>query len=161
MRSALLISLLFSCVVSANLPFHDENISNVPYECTKTNDEICDTVDTPDVIRMITSYLSFDDKQRSRLINRTWYTSTEYTPNDITRILKNASMKGQIEVVKRLLADERVDPSANNNRAIKGASENGHSEVVKRLLADERVNPSANDNWAIKRASANGHSEVV
>src|SRR5215217_9211678 len=130
MRSALLISLLFSCVVSANLPFHDENISNVPYECTKTNNEIFDTVDTPDVIRMITSYLSFDDKRLSRIINRTWYTSTQYTPSDIARILKNASMNGHSEVVKRFLADEHVDPSANDNSAIQRASENGHFEIV-------------------------------
>src|SRR5215217_300964 len=139
MRSAFLISLLFSCVVSVNLPFHDDNISNVPYECTKTNAETSNAIDTPDVIRMITSYLSFDDKKQSRRISRIWYTSTEYTPNDIARILKNASTTGHSEVVKMLLADERVDPSANNNSAIQGASMKGHLEIVELLLADERV----------------------
>ena len=51
-----------------------------------------------------------------------------------------------IEVVKLLLTDKRVNPSANNNFAIRWASRNGHTKVVKLLLADERVDPSANDN---------------
>jgi hypothetical protein len=45
--------------------------------------------------------------------------------------------------VKLLLADERVDPSANDNYAIRFAAKNGHKEVVKILLADERIDPSA------------------
>ena len=43
-----------------------------------------------------------------------------------------------LKVVKLLLADESVDPSAVNNVAIGDASEDGYSEVVKLLLADER-----------------------
>ena len=44
-----------------------------------------------------------------------------------------ASEKGHMEVVKLLLADPRVDPSARNNWAIQLASENGHLEIVKLL----------------------------
>src|SRR5215217_2851648 len=117
MRSELLISLLFSCAFAVNLPFHDEKISNVLYKYTKTNAETSNAINTPDVIRMITSYLSFNDKQQSRRISRMWYTFTEYTPNDITRVLKNASENGHSKVVKRLLVDERVDPSTNDNLA--------------------------------------------
>jgi Ankyrin repeats (3 copies) len=46
-----------------------------------------------------------------------------------------ASYNGYSEVVKILLMDERVDPSADDNEAIKWASANGHLEVVK-LLRD-------------------------
>ena len=141
MKSEFLISLLlFSCAFALNLPFRDENISKVLYSYTKTNGGKCNAIDTPDIIRMVTSYLSLNDKKQSRLVNRMWYTFTEYTLDDITRILKNASENGHLKVVKMVLADGRVDPSSNNNWAVKGASENGHSEIVELLLADERVN---------------------
>ena len=40
-----------------------------------------------------------------------------------------------------ILADPRVDPSADNNFAIRIASEKGHMDVVKVLLADPRLSP--------------------
>lgn len=64
-------------------------------------------------------------------------------------------------MVKILLADERVNPSAEEVFAIKAAAGKGHVEVVKLLLTDERVNPSAEDDAAFKKACANGHVEVV
>ena len=42
-----------------------------------------------------------------------------------------------IDVVTRLLNDERVDPSAEDNSASREASRNGHIEVVK--LGQEHV----------------------
>ncbi len=68
---------------------------------------------------------------------------------------------GRTEVVKLLLADPRVDPSAKDNEAIQLASEYGYAESVKLLLADPRSDPSAKDNEAIKLASKKGHIEVV
>ena len=69
------------------------------------------------------------------------------------------------KAVQLLLADPRVNPSANDNLAIWRASENGHAEVVRLLLADPRVDPSAINYFmninAITRASYNGHVEVV
>ena len=44
-----------------------------------------------------------------------------------------------VEAVRLLLNDPRVDPSADDNYAIRCASENGHVEVVKLLLNDPRV----------------------
>src|SRR3990172_1422870 len=52
---------------------------------------------------------------------------------------------GSVEVVGLLLADQRVDPSANDNAAIQWASKNGHAEVVRFLLTDPGVDPSAID----------------
>lgn len=72
-----------------------------------------------------------------------------------------ASRHGYLEVVKLLLADKRVDPSSQMNRAIREASSNGHSEVVKLLLTDPRVDPAFKNNEAVRRAFENGHSEVV
>jgi len=75
--------------------------------------------------------------------------------------IKWASENGHHKVVKILLQDKRVDPSADDNCAIKWASDNGHHKVVKLLLQDKRVDPSAGDNYAIRFASENGHHEVV
>ncbi len=63
--------------------------------------------------------------------------------------------------VELMLADERVDPSANYNLAIRWASSYGHHESVSLLLADSGVDPSACDNYAIRLASYNGHHECV
>ena len=81
-----------------------------------------------------------------------------FNDNDAIRM---ASANGHPEVVKLLLADNRVDPAANNNNAIKMASLRGHPEVVKLLLANNRVDPGADTNYVIKFASENGRTEVV
>ena len=70
-------------------------------------------------------------------------------------------MNGHSEIVKLLLANDKVDPSAKNNWAIKSASQNGHLEIVKLLLANDKVDPSADNNYAIRFASKNGHYEIV
>ena len=50
-----------------------------------------------------------------------------------TKDLKVYAEKGDSEVVELLLADPRVDPSADNNYAIRWASRKGHDKVVKLL----------------------------
>jgi hypothetical protein len=45
-----------------------------------------------------------------------------------------ASSKGHLDVINRLLQDERVDPSAKDNEAIRNASSQGHLDAVNRLL---------------------------
>jgi len=75
--------------------------------------------------------------------------------------IRLASKNGQVEVVKELLKDSRVNPAATNNYAIQLASEYGHADVVKLLLADKRVNPAVYENYAIQLASEYGHADVV
>jgi hypothetical protein len=75
--------------------------------------------------------------------------------------IKSASKHGHVEVVKLLLGDPRVDPSADDNYAIRFASGKGHVDVVKLLLSDPRVIPSAFDSFVIRWASGNGHVDVV
>lgn len=72
-----------------------------------------------------------------------------------------ACKNGNLEVVRLLLNDPRVGPSAKDNYAIRLASYNGHLEVVRLLLSDSRVDPSARENFAIRWASERGHLEVV
>jgi hypothetical protein len=46
---------------------------------------------------------------------------------------------GHLEVVNRLLQDERVDPSARDSYPIRAAHEKGHLDVISRLLEDSRL----------------------
>jgi len=73
----------------------------------------------------------------------------------------DAVKNNDVNQVKVLLNDERVDPSADDNYAIRYAAENGRSEVVRLLLQDGRVDPSADDNYAIRNAARNSNTEVV
>jgi hypothetical protein len=80
---------------------------------------------------------------------------------DLNEALSLAAWIGFTDVVKCLLADSRVDPSAWNNRALIYAARNGHTEIVKLLLSDSRVEPSAEDNEAFRVAAWSGHVEIV
>ena len=64
-------------------------------------------------------------------------------------------------VVKLLLADPRVDPSINVNHLLHHASKEGQAEVVQLLLADPRVDPTAGDNQALKVARFYNRKEVI
>lgn len=50
-----------------------------------------------------------------------------------------ASLNGHLDVVKELMKDDNVDPSADDNFSIKNAYENGYFDVVDELLKDDRV----------------------
>ncbi len=68
---------------------------------------------------------------------------------DGNKALVSAAISGNMEIVDLLIADSRVDPSANNNEAFIKASLFGRLEIVKILLKDPRVDPSANNNKAL------------
>lgn len=76
-------------------------------------------------------------------------------------LIIGASAKGCSQTMRVLLADPRIDPSADANCAIRFAVENGRTETLKLLLADPRVDPSDKNNAAIRFASAFGHTETV
>ena len=69
--------------------------------------------------------------------------------------------KNDINNVKLLLKDKRVNPSDRNNWAIQLASQNGYFDIFKLLLEDNRVDPSDKNNCAIILASHNGHVAIV
>ena len=72
-----------------------------------------------------------------------------------------ACRNGDVEEVRRLLADPRVDPGYSNNEAIREACARGHVEVVRLLLADRRVDPTDYYNDTMRLACENGHADVV
>ena len=73
---------------------------------------------------------------------------------------------GNVESVKEMLKDSRVNPGAQYNRDkiqsfFHVACQVGNVEVVKLLLNDSRVDPGADNNYAIRMAALKGDVEVV
>lgn len=50
-----------------------------------------------------------------------------------------ASMNGNVEMVKALLADPEIDPSANDNSAVLWAAKKGHVKVIIALTNNEKI----------------------
>ena len=69
-----------------------------------------------------------------------------FSIDTISNVFKYACKMGYSMIVKKLLADPRVDPSTADNFAICRASYHGKEDVKQLLLADPRVDPSADDN---------------
>jgi hypothetical protein len=70
-------------------------------------------------------------------------------------VIKTASEHGRVEVVKLLLQDSRVDPSAGHNYSIKAAAEFGYVKVVRELLKSPKVDPTVENNYPIRKAAGN------
>lgn len=75
--------------------------------------------------------------------------------------LSIAARRGQVRVVRLLLADGRADPAAYRNSPLSNAARNGHIWVVRALMADSRVDPSFDDDYAIQCAAKENHLHVV
>ena len=67
--------------------------------------------------------------------------------------IRAAASDGHLEVVKLLLADERVDPTSANNYSVREAAQQGYLEVVGLLLTDKRVSSTVDGNQVIRRAA--------
>lgn len=102
----------------------------------------CETGD----VKTVKHYLSWKEEPKER------YNKAMYT----------ACSCNQVEVVRLLLDDNRVDAASSGNLPIRWACQNGNVEVVRLLLAaDPRVNPALWDNYPIRSTSKNGFVEVV
>ena len=66
-----------------------------------------------------------------------------------------------IEKVKSLLNDQRVDPTDSDNYALYISSTSGFVEIVDLLLKDKKINPSSYENEAIRYASDFDHIYVI
>lgn len=64
-------------------------------------------------------------------------------------------------VLRLLLADPRVDPSAHDNAAIKAAASWGDVTAVELLLAHPKVDPAADDHYAFRLSSKFGFTAIV
>jgi hypothetical protein len=80
---------------------------------------------------------------------------------NLDRALCIAARRGQVRVVRLLLADGRADPTAYRNSPLSNAARNGHVRVVRALMADSRVDPSVDDNYAMHWAAKENHIDVV
>ncbi|KAJ3208456.1 hypothetical protein HDU82_002460 [Entophlyctis luteolus] len=65
------------------------------------------------------------------------------------------------DVVKLLLADDRVDCGIDSNWCLKFACQEGWAPIVELLLANRKVDPSDTENNALELAVCGGHSAVV
>lgn len=106
---------------------------------------------------------SFNDLKRAIYEGdiQTYKNLIEIVPLDYLTVnwgLKTVSHNGHTEMVKSLLANPLVDPSADENQALRLAVENGHIETVKILTDDYRVHP---DRKMIITASEKGFTEIV
>ena len=72
----------------------------------------------------------------------------------LDRMLLNSVMNDSISITKRLLADDRVNPMADENKAFLYAIQNEKVEMVKLFLESSRFDPGAYDNKAIQVAAA-------
>lgn len=77
------------------------------------------------------------------------------------RALRAAVVAGHVDVVRELLTDERVDPTAFGDFALNVAASCGFSEIVEMLAADDRVDPSVSVVRALRFACEGGHLRVV
>lgn len=64
-------------------------------------------------------------------------------------------------IVKALLADSRIDPSANNNEAVYQAAKLPDPSILRLLLIDSRVNPAVDDNEPLIKAAELGNIETL
>jgi ankyrin repeat protein len=79
----------------------------------------------------------------------------------ISSAIRKACYFGHNEILKLLLQDHRVDPSANDNEAIQNACYYKQNDVVKLLLQDPRVDSSVSNNILIQNACYKGNIDLV
>ncbi|PRP76417.1 ankyrin repeat domain-containing protein 44 [Planoprotostelium fungivorum] len=75
--------------------------------------------------------------------------------------LMKCALEGLVEMLKLLLADDRIDVSYNRYTAFLRSIRGGQVEVVRAFLSCSRLDPSALKNSAIGLAAASGHTDIV
>jgi hypothetical protein len=87
--------------------------------------------------------------------------SKKLTMEDKPWILESAIKAGRPDIVKLLVTDPSVDPSARRNHFLDIASKEGNAEIIQILLSDPRVNPADHHNIALANAVEKNHLEAV
>ena len=77
---------------------------------------------------------------------------------DENMAIRRASALGMVGVVRYLLKNTNVDPSACNNEAVRLAS---NLEVLSLLLHHQHVDPSVENNEALRRAKGRGRKDMM
>jgi hypothetical protein len=86
---------------------------------------------------------------------------SERVMSDASSALTHAVVGGHLEIVRLLLSDDRIDPSANNNDALYRSCFDDRIDIVKALLEDDRVNPFYANGNAIRIAIDKKHMDIV
>jgi hypothetical protein len=68
---------------------------------------------------------------------------------------------GNTELVKKLLQDQRFDPSCLNNQVLRYACESGQEDIVQLLLEDNRVNPFLPNNNPLLGACRAHNADLI
>lgn len=82
-------------------------------------------------------------------------------PNHLQAALSVAAQHGRVEMVRVLLNDSRVNPSARRSEALRLAAYHNQATTLRVFLDDGRADPSACHDEAIRWVSSNGHVECV
>jgi hypothetical protein len=87
------------------------------------------------------------------------YNISDYVYYDYA--LSKACEINNLEIIKFLLPNPKINPSSFENESIISASQYGDANTVKLLLKDPRIDPSIHGNQSLLGAGAYGHTEVV
>jgi ankyrin repeat protein len=68
---------------------------------------------------------------------------------------------GELEMVREMLSNVKVDPTTDDQQAFKLACQYGHVEIVKLLLKDARIDITAENQYSFKFSCQNGKMEIV
>jgi hypothetical protein len=87
--------------------------------------------------------------------------SRHYDPEKNAHAIGISSRHGYIDIITKLLKDDRIRPTILLNWGVEEASQNGHIEIVKLLLKDERISPSDSQNLSVFFAARSNHIDIV
>ncbi|KKK52658.1 hypothetical protein LCGC14_3102700, partial [marine sediment metagenome] len=115
-----------------------------------------------EILSHIASFLVYDNQSRCAFTRACCrFYGVAHDVFDQKPAFQYACRHRYTEIVKLLLADGRVDPTADNNWAFRLSSKKGHTDVVRLLLEDGRADPTSDNNLAIQLSCKNGHTDVV
>lgn len=87
--------------------------------------------------------------------------SKKLSMEDKTWVMEAAIKAGRADIVKLLVTDPTVDPSARRNKFLEIATKEGTAEIVQALLSDSRVNPADHRNLFLANAVEKNNLEIV
>jgi hypothetical protein len=82
-----------------------------------------------------------------------------FTPS--IEIMEIAAVSGNIDIMKLILKDGRLNPATYANGSLSQAINYSHIEMIKLLLKDERIDPSSLNNKLIIDADFNDKDSIV
>ena len=151
----------FSCAVQDLLAddridpgFNDDEILQRAVQMDRQSIVLILIQDRPSVIKKL-------DRGNAIVVVRAMIDSKSVKPKTLQELIIPCIELNFSCAVQDLLADDRIDPSFNDNDVLKKAVTLNHVQIVLELIQDDRVDPSVNDNQTLIWACINGHEEIV